>query len=356
MNTDRMSVRLNGKAALPSGGPMKISLKELEDLTRRAVTNYGYRDKEVDTITDVLLYAQIRDINQGVVKLIGAGIPKDPQAGEIVIEKETSISARINGNKNHAMVVVGKAAEMVLEKARATGFAIAGTFNTNTSSGSIGYYASRLAREGLIGFAFGRSTERVAVYGSYEPVFGTNPLAVAIPTEADPIILDMSTATITYFGLVEAMTAGKNIPADVAYDRDGLPTTSPQQAIAGAIRSFDRSYKGSGLAFICEILAGPLVGAAFCGMGNSKGNWGHLIFAIDPELLTDRRTLTENISAMVQKIKSTKKLPGVEEIFVPGEIESRLVRKRQEAGLIDVEDNLLVQLRKVAGAAPRPSL
>lgn len=330
---------------------MKISIKELEDLTRRAVMHYGYRDKEVDTITDVLLYAQTRDINQGVVKLIGAGIPKDPQAGEIIIEKETPISARINGNKNHAMIVVGKAAEITLEKARANGFAIAGTFNTNTSSGSIGYYVSKLAKEGLIGFAFGRSTERVAVYGSYEPVFGTNPLAVAIPTESDPIILDMSTASITYFGLVEAMTAGKDIPADIAYDSNGLPTTSPQQAIAGAIRSFDRSYKGSGLALICEILAGPLVGAAFCGIGNSKGNWGHLIFAIDPELLTDKRTLAKSVSAMVQKIKIAKKLPGVEEIFVPGENESRLVRNRQETGLIDVEDNLLAQLRKVAGAA-----
>lgn len=327
---------------------MKISIKELEELTSRAIENYGYRDKEVHVIMDVLLYAQMRDNNQGVVKLIDKGIPRDPNAGEIVIEKETPISARINGNKNHAMVVVSKAVDIVEEKARARGFAIAGTFNTNTSSGAIGYYASRLARQGLIGFAFGRSPQRVAVYGSYEPVFGTNPLAVAIPTESDPVILDMSTAATSYFGLVEAVTAGKDIPADFAYDAQGVPTTDPQKAIAGAIRSFDRSYKGSGLALIGEILAGPLVGAAFCGLGDSKGNWGHLIFAIDPELLTDRRELTRNVSAMVQKVKSTRKLPGVEEIFVPGEKENRLARERRETGLIDVEDNLLAALRKVS--------
>lgn len=327
---------------------MKISIKELEELTCRAIENYGYRDKEVHVIMDVLLYAQMRDNNQGVVKLIDKGIPRDTNAGEIVIEKETPISARINGNKNHAMVVVSKAVDIVEEKARARGFAIAGTFNTNTSSGAIGYYASRLARQGLIGFAFGRSPERVAVYGSYEPVFGTNPLAVAIPTEVDPVVLDMSTAATSYFGLVEAVTAGKEIPADFAYDAQGVPTTDPQKAIAGAIRSFDRSYKGSGLALIGEILAGPLVGAAFCGIGNSKGNWGHLIFAIDPELLTDRRELARNVSAMVQKVKSTRKLPGVEEIFVPGEKENRLARERSETGLIDVEDNLLAALRKVS--------
>ena len=97
---------------------MKISIKELEDLTRKAVKKYGYSDKEVQVIADVLLYAQLRDNNQGVVKLIDKGIPKDPNAGEIVIEKETPISARINGNKNHAMLVVGKAVEIVKEKAK----------------------------------------------------------------------------------------------------------------------------------------------------------------------------------------------------------------------------------------------
>ena len=328
---------------------MKISIKELEDLTQRAIKNYGYSDDEVRIIADVMLYAQLRNNNQGVVKLIDKGIPRDPKAGEIIIEKETSISARINGNKNHAMLVVGKAVEIVKEKAKKSGFAIAGTFNTSTSSGAIGYYASRLAADGFIGFAFSRSPERVAVYGSYEPVFGTNPLAVAIPSEQDPIILDMSTAATSYFGLVEALTAKRSIPADFAYDNQGIPTTDPQKAIAGAIRSFDRSYKGSGLALIGEILAGPLVGAAFCGIGNSKGNWGHLIFAIDPELLTDRQTLTGKVSEIVRKVKSTKKLAGVEEIFVPGERENLLARQRRESGLIEVEDNLLDGLRKAAG-------
>lgn len=328
---------------------MKISIKELEELTCRAIEHYGYRDKEVHIIMDVLLYAQMRDNNQGIVKLIDKGIPKDPKAGEMVIEKETPISARINGNKNHAMIVVSRAVDIVAQKARDRGFAVAGTFNTNTSSGAIGYYASRLAKQGLIGFTFSRSPERVAVHGSYEPVFGTNPLAIAIPTASDPVVLDMSTAATSYFGLVEAVTAGKDIPADFAYDNQGLPTTDPKKAIAGAIRSFDRSYKGSGLALIGEILAGPLVGAAFCGLGDSKGNWGHLIFAIDPELLTDRRELAENVSAMVRKVKSTKKLQGVEEIFVPGEKENRLAGERQKTGLIDVEDNLLAALRKVAG-------
>ncbi|MHB8109330.1 MAG: Ldh family oxidoreductase [Syntrophorhabdaceae bacterium] len=328
---------------------MLITIKGLEELTRKAIKKYGYNDEEVPLMADILLYAQLRDNNQGIVKLIDKGIPKDPNAGEIKLEKETPISARINGNKNHAMLVVGKAVEMVKEKAKKSGFAIAGTFNTDTSSGAIGYYASRFALEGFIGFAFSRSPQRVAVYGSYEPVFGTDPLAVAIPSAGDPIVLDMSTAATSYFGLVEAKTAGRCIPADFAYDSEGNPTTDPQKAIAGAIRSFDRSYKGSGLALVAEILAGPLVGAAFCGIGDSKGNWGHLLFAIDPELLMERDIFQKNVSAIIDKVKSTKRLPGVEEIFMPGERENRLTILRRESGVIEIEDNLLAELRKVSG-------
>jgi LDH2 family malate/lactate/ureidoglycolate dehydrogenase len=330
---------------------MKISIAELRDLTTKAIVSFGYNEEETAAIREILLYAQLRGNNQGVVKLIGKGIPRDPVAGEIIIEKETPLSARINGNRNHAMVVVRKALDIVEVKAESSGFGIAGTFNTNTSSGAIGYVASELAQRGLIGFVFGRSPERVAMHGSYEPVFGTNPLAIGIPTGDDPLVLDMSTAATSYFGLVEAVTAGRDIPGDMAYDAAGQPTTSPAEAMKGAIRSFDRGYKGSGLAMIGEILAGPLVGAAFCGLGDSKGNWGHLIFAMRPDLLSDRDEFLANVRCVIDRVKSTRRLPGVDEILAPGERGSRTAREYLEKGEIDIEDNLLAELRKVAGSA-----
>jgi LDH2 family malate/lactate/ureidoglycolate dehydrogenase len=186
------------------------------------------------------------------------------------------------------------------------------------------------------------------MYGSYEPVFGTNPIAIAVPAEPSPVVLDMSTAAISFFGLVEARTAGQQIPDDLAYDALGNPTADPASAIQGAIRSFDRSYKGSGLGMMAEILAGPLVGAAFAGIGESKKNWGHLVFAIDPDLLGDRSEFIENVGRMIEKIKATKKSPGVEEIFVPGERGAQLFRQCEESGEIDIEENLLKGLQIAA--------
>ena len=86
-------------------------------------------------------------------------------------------------------------------------------------------------------------------------------------------------------------------------------------------------------------------------IGDSKGNWGHLIFAIDPDLLTGRDQLLRNSSEIVRKVKSTKKLPGLEETFVAGERESKLTRERYDTGLLDVEDKVLAELRRVASGS-----
>ena len=327
---------------------MKIAIKELGKLTANALKNQGYNDEEISVISDALLYAQLRGNNQGVVKLIGAGMPKNQNAGDITIVKETPVSARIDGSQNQAMVVMKKAVQVTLEKVQQRGFGIVGTFNTSTSSGAIGHYTAQLAEKGFIGFAFARSPEKVAAHGSYEPVFGTDPLSIAIPADPMPLVLDMSTATISFFGLIEANTAGETIADDLVYDPDGNPTTDPGLGMKGAIRSFDRAFKGTALGMMAEILAGPLVGAAFSGIGDSKKNRGHLIFAIDPELLGERETFTQNISKMIEKVKNSKRLPGVEQILVPGERGYAIAQKALSSGKINIEDNLLSALKKAA--------
>jgi L-2-hydroxycarboxylate dehydrogenase (NAD+) len=328
---------------------MKIDLKELESLTTKAIKNFGYDDSETATIRDMLLYAQLRGNNQGVVKLIGKGIPKDPGTGAITVEKETALSAKINGNQNQAMIVLKKALEVALEKAKTNGMGVAGTFNTSTSSGAIGYAASEIAKRGMVGLVFASGPPRMATAGSYQPVFGTNPLAIGIPATPGPVILDMSTASMAFYGLIEAQTAGKSIPDDVAYDQEGNPTTDPATAIKGALRSFDRGYKGAGLAMIIEILAGPLVGAACAGVGDPAKNWGHLVLAIDPGMFGDREEFISSVTTLIGRVKATKRLPGMDEILVPGERGNRQTAQILESGAIEIEENLLEELRKAAG-------
>lgn len=327
---------------------MTITINEITDLSLRALKKQGYNDEEAKIILDMLLYAQLRGNNQGIVKLIGKGIPKNPQAGTITIEKETKLSARINGAKNPGAVVMHNAVRTAITKAKEHGFGMVGTHDTNSSTGALGYWANQIAKEGLIGFVFAGSPETVAYHGSYEPIFGTNPMAIGVPTDTDPLVLDMATAAMAYYGLIEAKTAGKKIPSDIAYDANGQLTDDPGKAMDGALRPFDKSYKGAGLALMVEILTGPLVGASFTGFGDTAGNWGNLVFVIDPELITDRKVFAENVAKLGKRVKATKKLPETADIVLPGERGNTLTKTRLASGQIEIEENLYHELKKAA--------
>jgi L-2-hydroxycarboxylate dehydrogenase (NAD+) len=325
---------------------MKIAVDTLKETTLKILTRSGHSPDDAEIITDVLMYAQLRGNNQGVVKLIGAGLPRNTNAYPIKVVHETKLSALLDGGRNIGMVAMKQALERALEKAREHGIGIVGTNNTNTSTGAIGYYANLAAGVGFIGFVFAGSGEYVAMHGSYEPIFGTNPLAIGIPTSGTPVVFDMATSAIARFGLVEAHTAGRSIPADVAYDNDGQSTTDPAAALAGAIRTFG-GYKGAGLAFMVEVLTHPLLSTTPDQDGR-KTDWGNLVLILDPQLFVDQATFKSRVTELVNKVKNTRKLPDTEEILVPGERGNRLLEEVQRTGMVEIEDRLWAELLSVA--------
>ena len=90
------------------------------------------------------------------------------------------------------------------------------------------YYVGKIAEQGLLGFAMATSPEFVAPFGAKQPVFGTNPIACAIPTPSgEPLVVDMATSAYTLFGLLEAKTAGSEIPDNVAYNSEVRQCVEP---------------------------------------------------------------------------------------------------------------------------------
>jgi LDH2 family malate/lactate/ureidoglycolate dehydrogenase len=156
----------------------------------------------------------------------------------------------------------------------------------------------------------------------------------------------MATSASAYYGLVMAQTEGRTIPADVAYDWQGNPTTDPSEALRGALRVFDRSFKGSHLALMVELLAGALSGAAMTDKERNK-NWGSFVLAIDPNLfgpntLDDFR---ERASSMCERVKNAKPLPNSEEeIFLPGERGDRLEEQNLASGSIPLSSAVYSEL------------
>ncbi|MCY4538016.1 MAG: Ldh family oxidoreductase [Chloroflexi bacterium] len=326
---------------------MKVGIEMLRDVARRAIARQGYEAADTEIILEIIMYAQLRGNNQNVIKLLGPGMPANPEAGQIGVAKETKLSALLDGGWNQGMVVMSRSCEIAIKKAKEHGFGIVGTRRTNSPTGAIGYYGRWIADEGLLGFVFSGSPELMAVYGSYEAFLGTNPLAIGIPTAGKPIVLDMATAAIAWYGIHLANAEGKKIPEGVAYDRDGQFTTDPGQALAGAIKAFG-GFKGAALALIVEILTRPLVGATRDDDGR-KTDWGNLIFAIDPELLAENlESFQAGVSDLLDRVKGLKRLPGVDEIPIPGERGDNYFDGVMAAGEIEIDEKVWRELDAVA--------
>ena len=326
---------------------MKVAIDQLRDVTRRAIAAQGYDPADTETVLDIIMYAQLRGNNQNVIKLLGAGMPADAAAGKITIVKDSKLSALLDGSWNQGMVVLSRATQLAIDKAQAHGFGIVGTQRSNSPTGAIGYYARWMAEQGLIGFVCSGAPELMAMHGSYEPFLGTNPLAIGIPSAGKPLVFDMATAAIAWYGVILAKAEGETIPEGLAYDAEGRLTTDPEAALAGAIKAFG-GYKGAALALIVETLTRPLVGATRKEDG-TKLDWGNLVFAIDPELLADDLvTFQAGVSDLLSRVKQLKKLPGVDEILTPGERGDRVFERNTAASALDLDERVWRELNEVA--------
>jgi len=324
---------------------MRISIQELKKLSKKAISKYGYSEEESTVILDMLMYAQLRGNDQGIVKLIDKGIPKNERATTPTIEKETPTTAIINANFSMEAIAMEKAVAMVIKKAKEMGIAIVGTHTGAGSSGAVGYWSRKIANQGLVGITMSSYPfAMVPPHGSYEPMFCTNPIAWGVPTDNEPIILDMSSSGISFFGLLEAKTQGVQVAEGLGYDKEGNETTDPAEIMeGGAIRPFDKGFKGAGLALMVQIIGGALVGGEFL---NDSENGGNVVIAIDPEAMIGMQRFIEETTKMAKSIKQAKKLEGVEEVMVPGERGDKIRSRILECHEIEVEDNLLDSLRK----------
>ena len=172
-------------------------------------------------------------------------------------------------------------------------------------------------------------------------------MGFGFPTEKEPIVFDMASSAITWYGLVLAKSRGEKIPANVAIDSNGKITTDPAEAMDGALLPFDRSYKGSGIGMIVEILAGPLVSSAWIDNKTFKEEWGSLFIAIDPNLLVDVKKFKANCSDLIKKIKGSRKREGVKEIRLPGERSRAEYQKALKSGFVDVDETILKELNYI---------
>lgn len=208
-----------------------VSISELEYNIKKLLMKQGHNSHHSDTITKTLMYAEMRGNNQGIVKLITNGLLPSSYQQNIEVVYDTPISSKVNGNQNIGMVVVADCVDRAITKAKAVGVGIVGCSNYSSATGALGHWTKIITENNYIGICMSQCPEYVAPYGSYEPIFGTNPISIGLPTinQASPVILDMATSTCALYHLIASEQENKPIDFDLAYDQDGQITTDPVQ-------------------------------------------------------------------------------------------------------------------------------
>lgn len=324
---------------------MLLSVDEARQLASSFLQRGGIPEAEAEIITDILLEAELRGRKtHGFIRL--AGIKNSYAQKEkrpITIDRESGHWLLVDGGDNPGYLVAHYAMNAAIDKAKTYGSSLVGVYNSS-HCGMAGYYANMALKKDCIGIVMADCLPRITAWGGVEPILGTNPIAVGIPTNSVPIVLDMSTASITNGALLVAMREGKLIKEDIAFDSEGNPTTDPSQALKGGVQPFG-GHKGYGLALVIQILSGALVNAAV--IPPAGVNYGLLLIVIDPEIFLPLDEFKRKVTELINTVKNTKKRSGVAEILVPGERAFRERERRLEKG-IEFEDDLVEQLQRKA--------
>ena len=233
----------------------------------------------------------------------------------------------MDSDRSLGAVAGTKAMNLCIEKAKKTGMACAAVRNAN-HFGIAGFYTMMALEHNMIGIATTNSVNLMAVHDGSEPLLGTNPIAIAVPAgKRYPLVFDAATSVVASGRLIVADIEGKSIPEGWALDAAGKPTTNPKEGLLGAVLPFG-GYKGSGLAIMVEVFSAVLSGAMTSphvtelrGTTDKCQELGFFVGAIDVSSFEDVDVFKAGIDQLIAELKASRKMEGVEEIFMPGEIE-----------------------------------
>jgi uncharacterized oxidoreductase len=294
----------------------------------------------------------------------------------ITIERETPVSAVIDGNGGFGQTVTPLAVQVGIDKAKLSGLSAIAFKNTG-HLGRAGDWAEMAAEHGLVSIHFVnvRGSLLVAPFGGVDRKLSTAPYCMGVPIAGRPLLLlDFATSLVAEGKVLVASRGGKKIPADALITPDGTingdpstlygdlaaPDRNPENG-GGAIRAFGL-HKGSGLAFMCEILGGALTGNGTCGPRDGDRaaiRNGMMSFYLRPDVLGSPAEIAERAERYIAFYKASRPAEPGGEVLIPGEAEARMRADRTANGVplpTDTWASILATARSVGlNSAPAPA-
>ncbi len=327
---------------------MQVTIGDAMALAEDSLQRLGYGADDAGRITAHLMDCELRGLSYGGLarllsvadRLGGAGPSRMP----VRTLKETPISARLDGGDQIGYLVGERATQMAIDKALAAGIAVVGASDT-WYTGMLSYYAEMAVAKGLVLLAASNASPWVAPHGGTEGRFGTNPICFAFPSAGEPVIYDVGTSAIIHAEVVLARRLGFTLPDGVAFDGAGQPTRDPVAALGGAFAAWG-GHRGSGLATVVQLL-GLLAGSP--AIPGELKEFGFLVIALRPDLLTDADTFTAGVMEYAEAVRGTRPEPGGPPVRMPFDRSRTERARRLAAGVIEVEDAVVEALRALPG-------
>ncbi|WP_127089298.1 Ldh family oxidoreductase [Aquabacter cavernae] len=332
--------------------PVTLTLDDARDLARAALMAAGTSPENAAITAAALVAADADGIaSHGLSRLPAYAdqVATGKVQGNAVpaLDWTATATLRVNAGCGFAFPAVAAGLAAAAERVRETGIVGVGVYASH-HAGAMGHHVEWLAERGLAGIAFTNSPSAIAPWGGSQGVFGTNPVAFAVPRAGrPPLVIDASLSKVARGKIMVAAQRGQPIPDDWALDVDGKPTTDAKAALAGTMLPVGDA-KGAALVLMVEILAAALTGGQFGFEASSfftadgpSPAIGHLFLVMDPVRLGGDQfpARLETLLGAILSQEGTR-LPG----------DRRIAARTKAAGEgISIPDDLAADLRRRAG-------
>lgn len=244
----------------------------------------------------------------------------------------------VDGGFGFGQVVARQATQMGIERAKLNGLACIGSRN-NYHIGRIGTYGELCAAEGLVSIHFVNVVGHppfVSPWGGRDKRMQTNPFCCAVPTDDEPIVLDMATSAIALGKVRVARMKGVPVPTGSLMDGEGNPTTDANAVDEGGSLAPFGEHKGYGLALVCELLGGGLAGEwTMQDVSRQQDRTvNHMLtFIVDPAIFGGLENFQKEVTGMRDWLQSSRPAAGFDRVRLPGEPERESMAERLASGI-----------------------
>lgn len=351
-----------------------VAEEPLRVFAARVLQAVGQSKEDAETTVRVLLASDTRGIASHGVGRLAWYVTMIDEGGidarvQPVVVRQSAATAVLDARNGMGHPAGVRAMSMAIEKAAAHDTGIV-TVRHSNHYGIAGYYAMMALEHDMIGISMTNSHPLIVPTAGKARALGTNPIAIAAPTEGIPaFVLDMSTAVVPRGRLEVARRRGLRLPSGWALDAAGRPTESADDGLAGGLlplggHAITSGYKGYGLAMAVEIFSAIMPGSLYGPLihemwdASAPSDLGQFFMAINIAAFDEPASFKRRLTDLIRQVKATARADGEEEILVAGEKEHRAAERSLREGVkldLDVARDLAALAARHAIPLPFPA-